>query len=125
MSEIQDQREELPPPPYQFGYRHLIPIVKVLMQRGHLPIDERARYGFCPGQGMTKCHLTHPLTEEDWAAVTERFVIPEHIVWWNNVIRDQENGVQIQGDRIIIDVEGEVPIEEWMARQDWSDLPPK
>ncbi|MGQ0466220.1 MAG: hypothetical protein ACT4QG_12955 [Sporichthyaceae bacterium] len=124
MNDVRDHREELSAPNRKFGYRHMIPIVQLLMRRGHLPIGSWDRYGFVPGGSLITCHLTYPLTEDDWAAVVERFVIPENIIWWNNVIRDQVNRLQIQGDRLILDVEGEVPIEEWAARQDWSGLPP-
>lgn len=106
----------------QFGYKHMIPIVKVLIERGHLPTSNRPKYGF-RGNGR-KCHLTHALTDDDWTAVTDRYIIPENIVWRFGIIRDHENNVQIQGDDTIISGGKEMPIEEWMARQDWSDLPP-
>jgi hypothetical protein len=39
------------------------------------------------------------------------------------MIRDHENGVQIQGDETIIGEDGEIPIDDWIATEDWSDLP--
>lgn len=123
MTDCQDQREPLPAPNRQFGYRHMYPIAKVLIERGHLPIDYRDKYGFCPSGMGRRCHLTHALTDEDWAAVTDRYILPENIVWRFGIIKDHQNRVQIQGDITIISGGQQIPIEEWMACQDWSDLP--
>lgn len=69
------------------------------------------------------CQLTRTFTEEDWAAINERFVIPDNIVFYHGLIRDNANGVDMLGYDEVISMDGPLPAAEWEARQDWSDLP--
>jgi hypothetical protein len=110
MSTVPDGRETIPageqPEP---GYMHMVPIAKFLIEeRGHLPIQKPEKYGFRMGD----CRLTHSITAEDWAAVNERFVLPDHIGFFSGyIIRDYLNRIDILGTDTCIGADGTQPIE--------------
>jgi len=106
---------EKQPPPW---YTHLLPIAKFLVEeRGHMPIEEPEEYGFVEGFDGYNCHLTHRITDEDWAAINERFELPKTIGFFQGLLRDNVNGIDIMGHDTIISDEGQIPIEEWEAQQ--------
>jgi hypothetical protein len=96
MTTAPDGREIIPagemPEP---GYQNLVPIAKFLIEeRGHLPIDKPEKYGFRMGD----CRLTRSITAEDWAAINERFVLPDHVAFmFGYLIRDGLNSIDILG----------------------------
>lgn len=67
--------------------------------------------------GGLKCHLTHSISEEDWTALNEHFVIPDNIVYMFGRIRDQANKFELIGHEEITDVDGVIPIDVWIERQ--------
>lgn len=91
------------------GYRHLIPVAKFLIEeRGHLPIYKPEKYGFRMGE----CHLTRAVTAEDWSAINERFVLPEHIGYmFGYLIRDGLNWIDIIGHDTYTSLKGVEPID--------------
>lgn len=123
MTEAPDDREVIPAGEQEFFFEHLFPIARFLIQRGHLPIEDRRDYGFGGTGGGVVCALTHGLTDEDWAAVNERFVLPDNICFIYRVIRDSANHNDIQGVDFITHHGVATPIAEWEAEEDWSDLP--
>jgi hypothetical protein len=116
---VTDEREVIPagkqPMPW---YRHLLPIGRFLIEeRGHLPLERPDKFGFAQKFDGYKCELTRGITEEDWAALNERVVIPDNVVYIFNVIRDQMNGVEIVGFDEMEDPDGVIPIDVWVERQ--------
>ncbi|HEX3827889.1 MAG TPA: hypothetical protein VHV82_11520 [Sporichthyaceae bacterium] len=91
------------------GYRHLIPIAKFLIEeRGHLPLDQPQRFGFHNGD----CQLTRSITADDWAAVNERFVLPDHVGFFcGYIIRDYLNEIDILGFDTFQGLDGDQPVE--------------
>jgi hypothetical protein len=113
MSTAPDGREIIPageqPAPW---YRHLLPIAKFLIEeRGHLPIEKPQKYGFWMTAGGFECHLTRSITEADWQAINQRFVIPENIRYHAGLIRDGVNRIDMVGNDICIGDHGVEPIE--------------
>ncbi len=100
-----------------FSYRHLIPIARFLIEeRGHLPIERPEKCGFVLADGF-QALLTRRITHEDWAAINERFILPENIGFHGGVIQDNLNSMQILGIEEMITEDGVIPIEEWEARR--------
>lgn len=117
MSSQPDTREVIPGGRQQFGWEHLIPIAKLLIERGHLPIDEESKFGFGSSQIGTMCALGRKFTDEDWAAINERFVIPANVVYFHGLIRDNANRVDMLGWDEVTCLDGVQPIEVWEARE--------
>jgi hypothetical protein len=115
----QQAREVIPGgeqrPPW---YLHLLPVARFLVEeRGHTPIEEPEEFGWTQDIDGFKCHLTHRITDEDWAAINERFELPNTIGYFHGLIRDNLNRVDMMGHDTIISDEGQIPIEEWEAQQ--------
>jgi hypothetical protein len=96
------------------GYRHLFPIARFLIEeRGHMPLENPDRYGYVYGLGGGRFWFTRRITDEDWAALNERFVIPDNIGFFHGLMRDNDNHLDMMGFDMIDDV----PAEEWEAQQ--------
>jgi hypothetical protein len=102
----------------QFGYAHLIPIAKLPIERGHhLPLHRRSKFGFGSRPGRVVCDLSRTITPDDWAAINERFLLPDNIAYYKGLIRDSANGVDFLGcDEIVCD-DGLQPISVWEQRE--------
>ena len=118
MTTPDDNRETIPSgrqPP--FSYEHLLPIARFLVEeRGHMPIEQPENFGFVHMDGF-QCRLTRRITDEDWAAIKQRFVLPDTIGYGDGVIRDNLNWMEFLGIERVITEDGVIPIEEWEARQ--------
>jgi hypothetical protein len=119
MTSINDNREVIPAGEQPFWtWDHLIPIAKFLVQeRGHglLPKDPTITsydWGFMQFNGL-RCQVTRRITDDDWAAINERFVMPDNIGYGDNLIRDNINYIDIEGVERIITVDGPIPVEEY------------
>jgi hypothetical protein len=100
------------------GYRHLFPIAKFLIEeRGHMPIENPDRYGYVYTLDGAKFRFTRRITDEDWAAINERFVMPKNIGFFHGLMRDNDNHIDMMGFDTIISVGGEIPAEVWEERQ--------
>ena len=100
-----------------FSYQHLIPIARFLVEeRGHVPLSRPEKFGFVKMNGF-RCRLTRRITDEDWAAINQRFALPDTIGYGDGMIRDNLNRMDIEGYDEIITEDGVIPIEEWEARQ--------
>lgn len=82
-----------------------------------MPLEEPEEFGFTQDYDGFKCHLTHAITDEDWTAINERFVVPGNVVYVFGRIRDQDNGIELIGHDEIEDVDGVIPIGLWEERQ--------
>jgi len=103
------------PPPW---YTHLLPIAKFLVEeRGHIPLERPERYGFRQTGGGLQCQLARRITDEDWAAINERFELPMNIQFFHGLIRDNDNRIDFMGFDEIQGDEGLIPIEVWEAQQ--------
>lgn len=79
-------------------WRHLVPMVRFLVEeRGHLLINGPEKFGFVGMQSSYVCSLTRVITDDDWQALNERFVIPDNIGFFKGLIQDNENGCDIVG----------------------------
>jgi hypothetical protein len=85
MSHPDEPREVIPSGRQPFlSFQHLVPIARFLIEeRGHgfMPKDETLvtfEWGFVRLNGL-RCRVTHRVTDEDWAAINERFVLPDTI----------------------------------------------
>lgn len=118
MTSTGDSREIIPGGEQPlFSYQHLIPIAKFLIEeRGHMPIERPEKFGFIHAAGF-RCELTRRITDEDWAAINRRFVLPDTIGYGDGLIRDNLNRMDIEGIEEMITEDGVIPIEEWEARQ--------
>ncbi len=107
-----------------FSYEHLMPIARFLVEeRGHMPLTRPEKYGFVQRNGF-RCLLTRRITDEDWAAINQRFALPNTIGYAYGVIRDNLNSMEFEGYDEIITEDGVIAIEEWEARQrDATDRP--
>jgi hypothetical protein len=112
-----DDRRVIPPGKQPRAYRHLFPIAQLLIERGHNPIDCPDKFGFCPTQGGMVCTLTHRFTQEDWNAINERFVVPDNIRWFNGLIRDTANHIDMMGTDEIMSRGELIPIGVWEERR--------
>lgn len=110
-------REVIPGGPQEFNFEHLIPIAKLLIERGHLPIDEDSKFGFSPTQGGMVCALTRKFSEEDWAAINDRFLLPANVVYFHGLIRDNTNWVDMLGWDEVTCLDGVQPVEVWEERE--------
>jgi hypothetical protein len=116
---VSDEREVIAageqPPPW---YKHLLPIARFLIEeRGHMAMDRADRFGFTQEGDGYECHLTRKITVEDWAAINERFVVPANVVYIFELIRDQDNNIDMVGHDEIADIGGVFPAEVWEERQ--------
>jgi hypothetical protein len=99
------------------GWKHLVPIARFLIEeRGHLPLYEPERWGFT-GTGLFQ--FSRRITDEDWEAINQRFVIPPNVWFHNGLIRDQENGVDFLGVEELMGLNGVEPVELWEA-EEWA-----
>ncbi len=118
MTSTGDPREAIPSgrqPP--FSYEHLFPIAKFLIEeRGHLPLSRPEEFGFVRRNGF-RSQLTRRITDADWAAINQRFALPDTIGYGDGLIRDNLNRMDIEGYDEIITEDGVISIEEWEARQ--------
>jgi hypothetical protein len=95
-------------------YKHLLPIAKFLIEeRGHMAIEKPEKYGYVYGLGGGRFRFTRRITDEDWAAINERFVMPNNIGFFHGLIRDNDNHVDMMG----FDTIDKLPAEEWEATQ--------
>lgn len=117
MSSQSDSREVIPGGRQQFGWEHLIPVAKLLIERGHLPIRSDSKFGFHPSSGRTMCSLARRFTEEDWDAINQRFILPDTIVYFHGLIRDNVNRVDMMGREEVTFPDGVQPIDVWEARE--------
>jgi hypothetical protein len=117
MSSAPDGRQIVPageqPAPW---YRHLLPIAKFLIEeRGHLPLEGPKKYGFHMADGGYECHLTRSISQADWEAINELFVIPENVGYHAGLIRDGINRIDMLGTDTCIGDHGIEPIENLEA----------
>ena len=75
----------------------LAPVVELLIERGHPPIDFVEQRGFRPSPSGWVCSLEGAITPADWAAVNEQFELPATITYEAGAIRDAANWVDIEG----------------------------
>jgi hypothetical protein len=119
MSTAPEGREIIPPGEQPlFSIEHLLPIAKFLIEeRGHLPIDYPQDYGFntMAGAGGFDCHLTREITQADWDAINQRFIIPDTIWYHLGLIRDGINHMDIMGTDTCVGDHGVEPIENLEA----------
>lgn len=80
-----------------FTWEHLIPVAQLLIERGHLPLRRKDKSGFFSTPGGVVCHLTRAITPDDWDAVADKFVIPDNLVYFRGLIRDNDNKVDMLG----------------------------
>src|SRR3954454_206829 len=100
------------------GYSHLFPIAKFLIEeRGHMAIENPDRYGYIYGLDGAKFELTRRITDEDWAALNERFVMPDNIGFFHGLMRDNDNHIDMMGFDTMMSGGVEIPIEVWEERQ--------
>ncbi|MGQ0463854.1 MAG: hypothetical protein ACT4QG_00895 [Sporichthyaceae bacterium] len=99
MTSTNDDREVIPGGRQKWpGWQHLKPLIRFLVEeRGHLIMDWDEPWGVVPRAGGQDCALTRMITDEDWALLNERFVLPETIGYGAGFIRDSRNGVDISG----------------------------
>ena len=64
MTGMRDDREIIPAGEQQFGYEHLFPVVRLLIQRGHLPTGTGTSTVSPPVPVVVVCRLTRSLTDE-------------------------------------------------------------
>lgn len=58
--------------------------------------------------------LARSFTEEDWAAINERFILPDNIVFLGGgVMRDSANRLDIIGFDEVQAPDGVISIDEW------------
>lgn len=118
MTESESARVVIPggeQPPFTFV--HLYPIARFLIEeRGHMPLAHPERFGFVHMHGF-QCRLARRITDDDWAAIRQRFVLPDTIGYHGGIIQDNLNRMQFIGFDEMITEDGVIPIEEWEARQ--------
>ncbi|MGQ0463995.1 MAG: hypothetical protein ACT4QG_01625 [Sporichthyaceae bacterium] len=109
MTEPDDHREVIPGGWQEEwpGWHHVKPLIRFLVEeRGHLLLHPDEPWGVVPLNGGRDCSLTRMITEESWAALNERFVIPDNIGYMAGFIRDFENGIDISGYDWVIGLDG-------------------
>jgi len=116
---VSDEREVIPageqPAPW---FEHLLPVAKFLIEeRGHMALENPEEYGYVDGLDGNKFYFTRRITDEDWEAIKERFVIPDNIGFFGGLLRDNANHVDMIGYDTITSRGKQIPIEEWEARQ--------
>ena len=68
---------------------HLVPLVQELVARGNrLATPPEPDDGFIPTRDGWVCQLVDPITDEDWAALSEKFDIPPTISHFGHAIVD-------------------------------------
>lgn len=82
-------------------------------ERDHLPISEPERWGFTSSQVGVICHLSRRITDQDWEALNERFLLPSNIGYRSGLIRDNDNRVDFVGVDELAGLYGIEPIEAW------------
>jgi hypothetical protein len=82
-----------------------------------MPVERPDRFGFTQTGDGYECHLTRKITAEDWAAINERFVVPANVVYMFELIRDQDNNIDMVGHDEVADLDGLFSAEEWEERQ--------
>lgn len=98
-------------------WRHLVPMVRFLVEeRGHLIINGPEKWGFVGMQSGYVCGLTRVITDDDWRALNDHFVIPENIGFIPGLIRDHENGCDIVGSDWIGPREGPQHVDDYEAK---------
>ena len=112
-----DPREVIPAgrlrPPS--SWVHLVPLARFLVvERGHLPIHEPARWGFT---GAGSFQFSRRITEADWEALNQHFVIPPNIWFDQGLIRDQDNRADLFGADEVEVLNGMEPIDAWEAKE--------
>jgi hypothetical protein len=117
MSSDQGTRHIIPGGRVQFAWRNLVPIVQLLMERGHPLIYDNGNSGFVSTPGRWICSLGRAITADDWEAINERFALPDTIVFVNSVIRDGINKIDIIGFDEIKAPNGVVSIDEWEEQE--------
>lgn len=118
MNESSERRVVIPGGRQRFTWEHLIPVAQVLIERGHLPLRRKDRSGFFSIPGGVVCHLTRAITPDDWKAINENLVIPDNLVYFRGLIRDNDNKVDIIGIEEISTLDGGVlSPDEWETRE--------
>jgi hypothetical protein len=117
MSGDAEARIVIPEGRQRFTWEHLIPIAQLLIERGHVPITKKQKFGFSSTPGGVECRLTRAFTLDDWDAINERFVVPDNLVYFRGLIRDNANKVDMIGIEEISTVDGVMGPEEWEARE--------
>lgn len=117
MSEKQEAREVVPAGKRNPSWHHMVPIAKFLIERGHPPINYAERSGFAPTQQGMKCRLGYWITDEEWAEINEVFVIPANIKYFDGMIRDSVNRVDIIGHEQVQCEDGVHHISVWEERE--------
>jgi hypothetical protein len=82
-----------------------------------MAIENPDRYGYVYGLDGPKFELTRRITDEDWAALNERFVMPDNIGFDRGLMRDNDNHVDMMGFDTMRSGGVLIPIEEWEERQ--------
>lgn len=96
----QHEREPISGGEHTFPNKRLYPIVQLLLDRGHELVWESrpdVKMGFVPQPDGYRCWVYGEITPEDWAAINEKFALPDSIVYFNGIIRDSLNWVDILG----------------------------
>jgi hypothetical protein len=92
--------------------RFFAPVLTFLIERGHVPLDgDEHMLG-----GDTS--LTRIISPVDWAAVNDRFAIPDNLTYLDGMIRDNANRFDVDGFDELSGLNGEVQcIEIWEESQ--------
>ncbi len=91
-----------PKPDHELAHpRHLVPLVQELLARGNeLITAPKPHDGFEPTRDGWKCWLAYPITNDDWAALNEKFLIPPTIYHFAGAIRDSATWSDIIGGEV-------------------------
>lgn len=117
MTRHRETREVVPAGEQESGFRHMIPIARLLIERGHPPIDEDSTFGFNPSPAGMVCALGRMFSSADWDAINERFVIPDNIVYFHGLIRDNTNWVDMMGWDEVVCLDGVQSVDVWEERE--------
>lgn len=113
MGDKREAPEVVPAGKQNPSWHHMVPIANFLIQRGHPPINYTERSGFTGTMQGMKCRLGYWITDEDWTEVNEAFVIPSNIRYFEGMIRDSLNRVDIIGHEHVTCEDGVQHISVW------------
>jgi hypothetical protein len=112
-----DSREVVPPGKMNPSWHHMVPIANFLIERGHPPINYAERSGFTGTRYGMKCRLGYWISEADCVAINEAFVVPPNIQYYQGLIRDNVNRVDITGHEEVTCEDGVQPVSVWADRE--------
>jgi hypothetical protein len=99
------------------AWKHLVPIARFLVEeRGHLPLYAPDRWGWSESGSF---QFSRRITQADWTALNEHYVIPPNIVFWEPKawIQDNDNRIWFEGNDVIVGSNGPEPIGTFEAQE--------